>query len=549
MTPADERRGNLLEAVVEGVASGMLITDERGVLVVMNQAAQSLLGGDLSRAIGAPTEVAQREMIKWRFNNPDDYETRLLASLGARDRHSWEHETVEGRALAIDCSPISSGSGDSLGHVQLLSDVTDSRRELNETMTEARGRLEQVEARERNLEERAALTNAAYQMAGAITAEEIFRRLMAESGRIAGVEQLAVLDARPKSETRVVVARGFEGDHADRLYTAASGTQALTLGARRTILCNDSSTEINPAAQAAAAVGLRALMLVPVSLAERAYGVLALCSSEPQAFGEREVRQLTELAGHAATSLGNARQFARNRALADSFQHSVVPTGLPEVPGLELAAFYRAAEGELIGGDFYDAIDLDEHRTAIILGDVSGKGPSAAATTAMVRHLIEGLSRSVTDPADLLIELNSMLCDRLADGSLVTIFMAICDQNSESLIWCNAGHPPPVAIRSNGRDEMLGNPGPPCGCLVDAEYTSFRSAFMPGDLLVLYTDGLIEARRDGEQFGEERLFSEIKSLASSSPSSLARGLYAAVRGFARGKVDDDVAIVAIRQAG
>ncbi len=373
MSSSEHGWRELLEGVVGSLPSGMLITDERGVLVIANHAAQLLLGGDLSRAIGAPAIRAQREIIAWRFKNPGDYESRVCASLDPPRGDSWEQETVDGVVLSIDCSPLRSASGEPLGHVQLLSDITESRRGLDAAISEAHRRLEELETRERQLGERAALTNAAYQIAGAMTGDEIFRRLIAESARIAGSNRLAVLDAGRHRSNRVVVARGFEGDDAERLCSEASDATALTLGRRRTAVCNDSSHETNPAAQAAASVGLKALMLVPIALAERAYGVLAVCSTEPQAFGEREVRLLNELAGHAANSLANAHQFARNRALADSFQHSVVPSALPDVAGLDFAAFYRAAEGELIGGDFYDAFELDDDRVAIVLGDVSGE--------------------------------------------------------------------------------------------------------------------------------------------------------------------------------
>ena len=194
--PTDEGRWrDLLEAVVGNLSSGILISDERGVLIVANHAAQSLLGGEISRALGVRASVAQTEIIKWRFTNPEDYEGRLVEAIATGSTEAWEEETVEGRVLSISCSALATVGGDSLGSVQLLSDVTDARRELNDAIAEARRRLELVEQRERLLEERAALTNAAYQMAGAMTAEEIYRRLMAEAARISGAGQLAVFDA------------------------------------------------------------------------------------------------------------------------------------------------------------------------------------------------------------------------------------------------------------------------------------------------------------------------------------------------------------------
>jgi serine phosphatase RsbU (regulator of sigma subunit) len=549
MSTDEARWVELLESAVSRASQGMLLADAKGVLIMANRSAQDLLGDELGRAVGSPFAQSQTEIIKWRFTNPDDYEGRILQSVRDGAADTWKQETVDERLLEIESTPLRDAADETFGHIQTLNDITDAHRELETVMQEGRARREELEARERRIGEQATLTHAAYQIAAALTPEEIHRRLMAEAARLASVDRLAVLRLRRDDVTDVAVARGFEGSDAERLAVQADDVVRGAIDSRRTVLCNDSNTEDSPAAHAAAAAGLRALMLVPITLAERVYGVLAVCADEPRAFSEREVRLLNELSGHAANALSNAHQFARNRELADSFQSSVVAKGLPDVQGLELAALYRAAAGELVGGDFYDVWEISEDRVAVVVGDVSGKGPHAAATTAMVRHMIDGLSTQGTDPSEIIDELNGLLCARLADGALVTIVMAVYDPGAASLTWCNAGHPPPLLITEAGGIELLSHPGPPCGCLVDAEYRSFTSAFGPGDTLLMYTDGVTEARRDGEEYGYDRLLREAAKLALRTPATISRGLYASVRSWSRGKVDDDVAIAVVRQAG
>ncbi len=201
-----------------------------------------------------------------------------------------------------------------------------------------------------------------------------------------------------------------------------------------------------------------------------------------------------------------------------------------------------------MGGDFYSAWPLSDGRLALLVGDVSGKGVEAAGTTAMVRYMAEALSQSRSEPADMIAELNAMLHSRLPDGGLVTLVLALIDTAAGELSWCSAGHPPPVLIDAAGGQLTLEDPGPPCGAFADAAYAGHREPFAEGDVLVLYTDGIIEARRQGREFGEEGLRDALSDAAGESPSQLARSVYAAARTWAGGRLSDDVAVAVARRA-
>ncbi len=240
-------------------------------------------------------------------------------------------------------------------------------------------------------------------------------------------------------------------------------------------------------------------------------------------------------------------QFEQERHIAETLQRSLLTEDLPVVPGLSLAALYRASAGSLVGGDTYSVWRLPAGEVAVLVADVSGKGVDAAGVTAMVRYMLEGLSLRERDPSVLITELNRMLVARLPDGALVTVFVAIMDADLGGLAWCCAGHPPPLLVTAQGDTQWLGDPGPPCGAFPESAYRVHRVELDQGDLLFLYTDGLVEARRQGECFGDDRLREAVLQATGQPPPALARSVYAAVRVWGGGSIADDVAIAVVKR--
>jgi serine phosphatase RsbU (regulator of sigma subunit) len=280
-------------------------------------------------------------------------------------------------------------------------------------------------------------------------------------------------------------------------------------------------------------------------MGERVYGLVSVNSSQSRAFGERELRVITELTRHAATALQNALQFDQERHIAETLQQALLAEDLPRVPGLELAALYQAAAGSGVGGDLYNVWRLPGGEVAVLLGDVSGKGVEAAGVTAMVRYMTEALGQHQRSPAGLLTELNELLCPRLRDGSLVTVLIAVLHPQDDTLRWSSAGHPPPLVVDAAGRLRWLDDPGPPCGVFPGTGYADHIEPFGPGDLLFAYTDGLTEARRGARMFGEEGLRAALLEAIGQAPRALARSVYAAARAWSEGRIADDVAIAVV----
>lgn len=547
------RTRQTLEGVISSSRMGVLVSDLRGRLSLANRAAADILGLDLEPLVGQPMRELVSERIKWRFTNPDEYAERVLAIHDDPARESLDDaETVDGRAVEHSSSPVHDPNGALVGRVDTLTDVTPARSALAEARRLAAERAELLEREERRAQEEVALTRAAHMMASALTPSDIHEHLLDQVHLLApACDKSAVLAVDRRGLVVPVATRGFAEATVKRMvFKAGEGVVGGALAARRPFVCNDAEAEQRISSRITGPEGIRSFMHVPLVLGDRVYGLVSVNSSTVRSFGERELRVIGELARHAATALQNALQFEQERHIAETLQQALIAEELPTLNGLELAALYQAAAGSQVGGDFYSAWPIAGGRLALLVGDVSGKGVEAAGMTAMVRYMAEALSQHRPSPAALIDELNTLLHPRMPDGSLVTLVLAVVDTAAGTLRWCSAGHPPPVLIAAAGGQTMLEDPGPPCGAFADATFTENVEPFDDGDLLVLYTDGIIEARRQGREFGEEGLREALREASGEDPAQLARSVYAAARTWCGGRLADDVAIaVARRTAG
>lgn len=249
-------------------------------------------------------------------------------------------------------------------------------------------------------------------------------------------------------------------------------------------------------------------------------------------------------------ALEAAQRLARaERHVADVLQRALANFDLPSVRGLELAAVYRPADGVQVGGDICASWTHPGGGLVTLMGDVSGRGITAAGLATMARHMAEALCGHHPGPGSLATELNQLLHRRLPDGSLVTLTLAMVDPANAELSWTTAGHPPSVLLRAGGELVTLAEPGPPCGAFPDTRYEERRTAFREGDLLVLYTDGVTEARRHGREFGEHALHELLGTLAHLPTDELPAAVLAAVTDWCDAAPTDDVAITAVRNVG
>ncbi|MDG9690981.1 SpoIIE family protein phosphatase [Streptomyces sp. DH17] len=235
-------------------------------------------------------------------------------------------------------------------------------------------------------------------------------------------------------------------------------------------------------------------------------------------------------------------------------QQSLLPATLPPVPGMEAAAHYRTASPDRLGGDFYDLFAIDGDRFAFFLGDVCGKGPQAAAVTSLIRYTLRAAALHDPDPVAALKTLNHVLHERYTGDDpryCTTIFGTLEPHpttGEATVRIASGGHPPALVLRADGRADYLSTPGGLLvGVLPTAPFTAATTTLGPGDALVLYTDGLTEARTGEDRaylYGDEALLEFAASHAGKSAPSVIHALTDLLDDLADG-LDDDTALLAL----
>jgi sigma-B regulation protein RsbU (phosphoserine phosphatase) len=234
------------------------------------------------------------------------------------------------------------------------------------------------------------------------------------------------------------------------------------------------------------------------------------------------------------------------RALDEArrIQHKLLPSTLPEIDGWEIASSWQPAAG--VGGDCYDAIGFGRSRLAISIADVVGKGIPAALLMSNLQAAVRAFATDVVEPAALCQQVNRILCGNIAEGRFISFFYCVLDNDLGTLTFANAGHYPPILVRANGAIERLVPGGAVLGVFPDAVYEQDSVHVRSGDRLILFTDGITEARRaDDEEFSETRLIEvALDNRACSAPALQAR-LAEAVATFTGGAFQDDATLIVL----
>jgi PAS domain S-box-containing protein len=261
--------------------------------------------------------------------------------------------------------------------------------------------------------------------------------------------------------------------------------------------------------------------------------------------------RLVEWMGTTEDVTSERRANAARIELAESLQASLLPPRLPVVPRLDLAALYEPGGEDLaVGGDFYDLYRASPTAWTAVIGDVCGTGPAAVAVTAAARHSLHGLSMNATGPAATLRGLNATLLadvkDRRPFLTAVKLRIEPTAPDVKVTVAC-AGHPLPLLVRADGTVEPVGVPGMLLGVFDEVDITDVTLHLLPGEALVLYTDGLTEARgHDGSLFGEERLADVLSATAGRTAQEVVDRIRTEVAAFRRPGSSDDVAVLVLR---
>ncbi len=288
-------------------------------------------------------------------------------------------------------------------------------------------------------------------------------------------------------------------------------------------------------------------MCVPLEARGRVLGALTLVSAgSGRVFGQSDLALAEEFGRRAALAIDNARLYSERDHVARALQSSLLPPSLPPISGTRVTARYRAAgEGNEVGGDFYHVFQVEERAWWFAIGDVSGKGPEAAAIAGLARHTLRALARQERSPRRLLTTLHETLIISDSHGEFCTVCCALLQPNPNGArisIGCG-GHPPPIIRRADGTIEVVAATGPLLGMPVELAFVEQAFDLAPGDLFVLYTDGVTEAHhRNQPMFGQERLIDVIRD-TSGDVDAVADAILAAVTAYGPEEPRDDVAVV------
>jgi sigma-B regulation protein RsbU (phosphoserine phosphatase) len=234
------------------------------------------------------------------------------------------------------------------------------------------------------------------------------------------------------------------------------------------------------------------------------------------------------------------REFEEARRI----QRKLLPNVLPAVEGCEIAAHWQPAAG--VGGDFYDAIAFGSHRVGLAIADVVGKGIPAALLMSNLQATVRAFATEAARPAELVTLVNHILCGHIAEGRFISFFYCLVDTALGTLAYCNAGHYAPMLVRADGTSERLIEGGAVLGVFPDATYAEGQAVITAGDRIVLFTDGVSEARNAADdEYGEDRLLaSTVASRACSAPALESR-LAADVATFTGGAFHDDATLIVV----
>jgi serine phosphatase RsbU (regulator of sigma subunit) len=234
--------------------------------------------------------------------------------------------------------------------------------------------------------------------------------------------------------------------------------------------------------------------------------------------------------------------------IAQTLQRSLLPHRLPDLPGYEVAARYRAAgEGYDVGGDFYDMFETRGSAWAIVMGDVCGKGPEAASLTSLARYTVRTGAAMETLPSGVLQVTNEGIRRDRTDDRFLTAVYAHLDPATGALVTANAGHPPMLVLRADRTVEQVAPRGPVLGVIAGAAYVDERIELAPGDAIVMYTDGVLDAGAPDRLLRPAELARIASAHADGPAAELADAIERGALEAAAGAPRDDIAVLVLRR--
>jgi len=384
----------------------------------------------------------------------------------------------------------------------------------------------------------------------------ILNEILLAIAEVLEVERVSiVLASAGGKDYRIVKNRGFEVSDGERLIGTASKVIPMVLQSGEGMLIRDAQKELGLAAADRYRTG--SFICVPIIKDGESVGALSVADkTDDQVFDEFELKVLSTVAGQLADALSRTLARERDRQIRDYKKDLetaalIQQNSLPKIPslvaGVQVATRYEACKE--VGGDFYDLLYHSDQRISVVMADVAGKGVPAALFMEYSKTLLSGQIPRHLDPVSTLTTINREIYAQSRMGLFVTVMLIQLEREMNRIRLASAGHNHQILVRvQSNRIESLSAKGPPLGIFKGSEYLEGMFPYDPGDLLILYTDGITEAHNAAFQdFGEERLFELVLREKDRAPTQIIDTIFAAVADFRSGEeAADDATIMVLR---
>ncbi|HUV05457.1 MAG TPA: SpoIIE family protein phosphatase [Armatimonadota bacterium] len=433
--------------------------------------------------------------------------------------------------------------------------LSDSFNEMAETLQERTSQLnEALESKHREAERASALYTVAQGLVVAMSLSERLEIVARALASICGAKRSAIFLLKGN---RLLGVAGWGVAHPDLLSNLSIPMRESVMKAKEAmstgdpIVVPDASKDPCLDPSLAARFSIKGYLALPLVRRGRAVGLAVLDTpGEYPRFVPATIDTARDLAALAAIAIENAETFEKWLRTAQALQSSLLPTIPERSGGFGFAsAYYPAIEIAEMGGDFYDFISLADGRIGLVIADVAGKGLEAAVFTAMGKYTLRAFVSEEHSPARAMTRTNKALAQVEEAWGFVTMFCGLLDPRTGGVVYADAGHPPSLLARASG--EVLELPRmdcqPPLGIFEDTEYAEYESDIASGDVLVCYTDGLTEARRDDEPFEVDRLIGVVRDSRHLPPREIAEAIHRAALDFTRGSIQDDIALLVVKR--
>ncbi len=409
----------------------------------------------------------------------------------------------------------------------------------------------------RAVEELSILNDLARAIGASHDSEHITSTIVRRSLRAVRAEQgvITLVDRQASRDMKTLV-RTMAGSHDRQAFHLEGSLLGWMQLNKRPLLMNDPESDVRfPGVRWDESI--RSLLCVPLLVKSELTGVLAVYNKRgADGFTEEDQRLLSIVAAQSAQVVESARLYEEEQnllhmreevRLASEIQLKLLPKIPPRVPGYDIAG--SSIPAEIVGGDYFDFIPVDENRLAVCLGDVSGKGLAAAVLMANLQATVRGQTLLRLPPAECVGHVNTLLSRSTDAHKFATFFYAILDSERHELSYCNAGHDPPLLAGRGRSPSLLETGGLVLGFLDPVSYEEEVIALDPGDLLVVYSDGITDATDDRDvPFGTERLSEALDRGRGETAAALIERIVSAVREHAGPQPQsDDMTLVVLKR--